>query len=49
MYPIYFDSSISCSEGRRIPKTFAKNCPQAKDLLAAAQSCGLQAELEKVT
>ena len=48
LYPIYFDAEKTSSEGRRLPSSLCKKNPQANDILLAAQSCGLAAELEQV-
>lgn len=40
----YFDSTISRSEGRRIPISMAVKSPKLDELLEAARSLGLEAE-----
>lgn len=47
IYPVYFDKSLSRSEGRRIPIRDAIDKPSIEDLANAANSLGLHPVLEK--
>ena len=47
VYPVYFDKSLSRSEGRRIPKKDAVDKPSIEDLANAAKSLGLHPVIEK--
>ncbi len=40
----YFDSTLSRSEGRRVPISMAVRSPKLEELLEAAKSLGLEAE-----
>jgi signal recognition particle subunit SRP19 len=46
LWPVYFDSAVSWSEGRRVPKAAAIRAPKTEDLVKAAVSAGLKAELQ---
>ena len=46
LYPHYFDSRLSRSKGRRIPKKLAVRDPKANEILDAARSLGLEAYVE---
>jgi len=46
LWPVYFDSEISWSKGRRVPKTTAIRAPKTDDIVKAAVSLGLKAELQ---
>jgi len=46
IYPVYFDSSRTLQEGRRVPLHMAVRNPLAKDLADAAASMGIQSVLE---
>ncbi len=46
LWPIYFDSAASWSGGRRIPKASAIRAPKTEDIVKAAVSAGLKAELQ---
>ncbi|MFQ6095472.1 MAG: signal recognition particle subunit SRP19/SEC65 family protein [Candidatus Bathyarchaeia archaeon] len=45
LWPIYFDSTRTRSEGRRVPKKLAVRSPRLSDIQAAAQKLGLQFEV----
>ncbi|UCG68994.1 MAG: signal recognition particle subunit SRP19/SEC65 family protein [Thermoplasmata archaeon] len=47
LYPEYFTSKYSRSEGRRIPKKMAKSSPTVEDIEKAAKSLGLNPVVEK--
>ena len=40
----YFDSTLSRSEGRRVPVSMAVRSPKLEDLVEAAKSLGLEVE-----
>lgn len=46
IYPIYFDSSRSLREGRRVPLRLAVKNPMAKELADATASLGVQSVFE---
>ena len=46
LWPVYFDSAVTWSEGRRIPKSMAVRAPSTEDIVKAAVSVGLKAELQ---
>ena len=46
LWPIYFDSAVTWSEGRRVPKAMAIRAPKTEDIVKAAISLGLKAELQ---
>ncbi|MEM3086245.1 MAG: signal recognition particle subunit SRP19/SEC65 family protein [Halobacteria archaeon] len=46
LYPVYFDSSKTRAEGRRVSKTLAVERPTPDRLAAAAKALGLAAEAE---
>ena len=46
IWPIYFDSSISRSECRRVPLSLAIRNPTAEQIAKAARSLGWRVELE---
>jgi len=46
IYPIYFDSSRSLKQGRRVPLSLAVKNPMAKELAEACASLGVQSVLE---
>ena len=46
IYPIYFDSSRSLQEGRRVPLNLAVKNPMAKELAEACASLGVQSVFE---
>jgi len=45
VYPLYLDSRVSRSEGRRVPRDLAVKKPRAKEILQAARNLGLKAVL----
>jgi signal recognition particle subunit SRP19 len=45
LWPIYFDSVATWDGGRRVPKTLAIRAPKTEDIVKAAISAGLKAEL----
>jgi signal recognition particle subunit SRP19 len=46
VWPVYFDSSYSRGEGRRVPQTKAVKDPKAEDVEEAARRLGLNPILE---
>jgi signal recognition particle subunit SRP19 len=46
LWPIYFDSAVTWGEGRRVPKTKAIRAPKTEDIVKAAVSVGLKAQLQ---
>jgi signal recognition particle subunit SRP19 len=46
IWPVYFDSSYSRGEGRRVPRTKAVKDPKAEDVEEAARRLGLNPILE---
>ena len=46
LWPIYFDSALTWAEGRRVPKATAIRTPKTEDIVRAAVSAGLKAELQ---
>jgi len=46
LWPVYFDSAVTWGEGRRIPKSMAIRTPNTEDIVKAAVSVGLKAELQ---
>ena len=46
LWPEYFDSSLTRSEGRRVPADAAVPSPNAEDVFRACQKLGLSPELE---
>jgi len=46
IWPVYFDSSYSRGEGRRVPRTKAVKDPKAEDVEKAAKRLGLNPILE---
>ena len=46
IWPVYFDSSYSRGEGRRVPRTKAVKDPKAEDVEEAAKRLGLNPILE---
>ena len=47
LWPVYFDSGKSRSEGRRVPKRVAVPSPKASEILEAARRLGFKAVLEE--
>jgi len=45
LWPVYFDSTKTRLQGRRIPKGAATPSPKLDELQKAAQKCGLQSEV----
>lgn len=45
LWPIYFDSAATWDGGRRVPKTLAIRTPKTEDIIKAAITAGLKAEL----
>lgn len=46
LYPQYFDSKITRSQGRRVSKDLAVKSPKAIDVFHAAQKAGFDPELD---
>lgn len=46
LYPVYFDTTRSRAEGRRVSKEYAVENPLARDIVDAVQSLGLRALFE---
>ena len=46
LWPIYFDSSVTWSGGRRVIKAMAMRNPKTEDIVKAAVSAGFKAELQ---
>ena len=46
LWPVYFDSAVTWGEGRRVPKAMAIRAPKTEDIVKAAVSAGLKAELQ---
>ena len=46
LWPVYFDSSVTWGEGRRVQKSMAVKAPNTEDIVKAAVSVGLKAELQ---
>lgn len=46
LWPVYFDSAVSWGAGRRVPKATAIRAPKTEDIVKAAVSAGLKAELQ---
>lgn len=44
LWPIYFDSTRTRSEGRRVPKRLAVRAPRLKDIQRASEDLGLKFE-----
>ena len=47
IYPVYFDSTVSRLNGRRVAKKHAVEKPSLENLAKAAKSLGLTASIEK--
>jgi signal recognition particle subunit SRP19 len=47
IWPLYFDSSVSRLNGRKVSKKFAVEKPLIEDIAKAAKSLGLNPVLEK--
>ncbi len=45
IYPLYLDSRVSRSKGRRVPRDLALKKPRAKEILQAAKNLNLRAVL----
>jgi signal recognition particle subunit SRP19 len=45
LWPIYFDSAATWDGGRRVPKMLSIRAPRTEDIVKAAISAGLKAEL----
>ena len=46
VWPVYFDSSKTRKEGRKVPKSFAVSNPNLAELQRAAERLGLKPEAE---
>jgi len=46
LWPIYFDLALTWGGGRRVPKSMAIRAPKTEDIVKAAVSAGLKAELQ---
>ena len=49
IWPVYFDTSKSWEEGRRVSKDLAIRTPDTDEIVKAAVSAGLKAELQPGT
>jgi len=47
IWPMYFDSTLTRLQGRRVPKKYAVEKPTAEDIAKAAKSLGFNPILEK--
>jgi signal recognition particle subunit SRP19 len=47
LYPLYFDSSVSRLQGRKVSKKYAVEKPTSENIAKAAKSLGLNPILEK--
>ncbi|MDK2384335.1 MAG: signal recognition particle subunit SRP19/SEC65 family protein [Candidatus Korarchaeota archaeon] len=47
IYPSYFDSRLSRSEGRRVPRSLAVRKPTLQDLVSALKHLSLEYEVEE--
>jgi signal recognition particle subunit SRP19 len=47
LYPLYFDSTISRLDGRKVSKKYAIEKPTSENIAKAAKSLGLNPLLEK--
>jgi signal recognition particle subunit SRP19 len=47
LYPEYFNSKYSRSEGRKVPRKLAKKSPTVEDIEKAAKAIGLSPIVEK--
>lgn len=45
LWPVYFDSTKTRLEGRRVPKKFATPSPKLEEVLKAVEKVGLQPEM----
>jgi signal recognition particle subunit SRP19 len=45
LWPVYFDSTKTRLEGRRVPKSLAISKPKLKEIQMAAEQTGLQPEV----
>ncbi|HER54533.1 MAG TPA: signal recognition particle protein Srp19 [Candidatus Bathyarchaeota archaeon] len=45
LWPVYFDSTKTRADGRRVPKKFAISAPKLEELQLAAKQSGLQPEV----
>ncbi len=46
LYPAYFDSRLSRSQGRRVPRELAVKAPSAEEVARAAREAGYDAFVE---
>ena len=46
LWPLYFDSALTWGKGRRVTKAMAIRAPNTEDIVKAAVSAGLKAELQ---
>jgi len=44
LWPVYFDSTKTRTEGRKIPKSYAVQSPRIEELEKAAQKLGIQSQ-----
>ncbi|GAB7014813.1 signal recognition particle subunit SRP19/SEC65 family protein [Methanogenium cariaci] len=49
LYPCYFDSALTRSQGRRIPREMARESPQIRAIHKAAKKAGLSARIDEKT
>ena len=47
LYPCYFDSALTRSEGRRVSKDLARETPKTRAIHKAAKKSGLSARIEE--
>jgi len=47
IWPVYFDSSRTRSEGRAVSEEKAVNSPSLEDLISAARKAGFRPEIER--
>lgn len=45
LWPVYFDSTKACSEGRRVPKKLAVAAPKLDEIGKAAETLGFHPEV----
>jgi signal recognition particle subunit SRP19 len=45
LWPVYFDTTKTRTEGRRVPKKLAVSAPKLEELQTAAKQSGLQPEV----
>ncbi|MEM3442370.1 MAG: signal recognition particle subunit SRP19/SEC65 family protein [Candidatus Bathyarchaeia archaeon] len=45
VWPVYFDSTKTCAEGRRVPKNLAVPSPKIQEIKDAAEKIGFECEV----